>query len=55
MAQDFNTSQDNLTALSAGDVEYADCISAEGQYPLPITNEYPGYDTKLHLMVRLKS
>ena len=30
-------------AQSAGDVEYADCFSAEGSYPL---NQCPGYDTK---------
>ena len=26
-------------------LEYTDCFSAEGKYPLP--NESPGYDTKL--------
>ena len=30
------------STLSAGAVEYASCISAEGYPP----NEYPGYDTK---------
>ena len=40
-----------LTTKSAGAVEYADCISTEGYDPL---NECPGYETKLHLMMRLQ-
>ena len=33
-----------MSAQLAGAVEYADCISAEGQDPH--SNEYHGYDTK---------
>ena len=33
-----------LTAQSAGAVEYTNCITAEGVRPPPI--EYPGYDNK---------
>ena len=33
----------SVTAQAAGGVEYAHCISAEGQDP---TNQYPGSDTK---------
>ena len=41
-----------LGALSAGAVEYANCIPAEKSPP---PSEFPGYDTKLHLMVKFKS
>ena len=39
-----------LEAQLAGAVEYADCISTEGQNP---HFKCPGYDIKLQLMVRL--
>ena len=38
-----------IIAQSAVAEEYADCISVEEQNR---NNECPGYDTKLHLMVR---
>ena len=40
------------TALSTGAVENVDWISAEG-LDIPYS-EYSGYDTNLHLMVRLR-
>ena len=46
------TNSCSKTAQLAETVEYANCIFAE-KYPPP--NECPGYDSKLHLMLKLQS
>ena len=38
-----NTSNIRTIAQSAGAIEYTDCLSTEGLYPL---NKCPNYDTK---------
>ena len=45
--------QTRIFTLLSGAVEYADSTSAERQDPFQ--TKYPGYDTKLLLMVRLQS
>ena len=42
-----------MQVQSAEAIEYVDCISAEESDPHH--QEFPGYDNKLHLMVRLQS